>query len=206
MAVITISRQFGAGGRTLGALIAEKLGYSLIDEVVVEKIAAEAKVSPNWVKSVENQVSGWLSRFVTGMISVSKSGYLESATMKRETGYIDGDIYVEMLHKVIPKIADEDNVVIIGRGGQYILADREDAFHFLLIADLEKRIQFMMENYELSRKEAKSVVEKKSKIRLNLYRYFGQEDYDNPNLYHLVMNMNRVDLDIAGDIVCRFVS
>lgn len=205
MSVITIARQFGAGGKTLGTKVAEKLGYTLIDEQIVEMVALEAGVSPEWVDSIAQEAGseGIVNRLLRRMGPFRK-GYVESAIEERP-GYINGDLYISLLHKIIPILAEQDNVVIIGRGGQYILSDHPDAFHFLMIANIETRIKFMMEQYNLDRKKAQLVIDKQSKRRINLYRNFGRTDYDQPEHYHLVLNMNLIRLDDAVRMVCRFV-
>ncbi len=206
MTVITIARQFGAGGKTLGLLVAEKLGYAVIDEQIVEMVAQEADVSPEWVDAIVKQTGseGFITRLVRRFGPFSK-GYVETA-MEERPGYMDGDLYISLLHKIIPSIADQDNVVIIGRGGQYILADRPDSFHFLMIANIENRIKFMIEHYDINRKEAQFVIEKKSRERINLYRNFGRTDYENPELYHMVFNMNFLKMKNAVQTVCQFVT
>ncbi|MEJ2058128.1 MAG: cytidylate kinase-like family protein, partial [Desulfofustis sp.] len=133
-----------------------------------------------------------------------RKGYVNVA-MESSPGYMDGNLYISLLHKLIPRIADQDNVVIIGRGGQYILADRPDTFHFLMIASLTHRIEFIMEHYNLDNKQARIVVEKHAKRRLNLYRYFARIDYEKPELYHLVLNMNWLSLQEAVALVCQLV-
>ena len=197
MSVITIARQFGAGGKTLGAKVAEKLGYTLIDEQIVEMVAQEADVSPEWVDDIAQKTGseGGLKRLLRRFGPFSK-GYVETA-MEDRPGYIDGNLYISILHKIIPIIAMQDNVVIIGRGGQYILADRPDTFHFLMIANIENRIKFMMEHYNIDRKKAQIVVDQKNKQRINLYRNFGRTDYEHPELYHMVFNMNFLQLEDA---------
>ncbi len=202
MSVITIARQFGAGGRTLGSLVADQLGYTLVDEEIVELIAREANVAPDWVDSIAREMGS--EKFLTRMIyrfGPFRKGYVD-VSKEMNTGYIDGSIYISLLYKIIPQIADQDNVVIIGRGGQYILADHQNAYHFLMVADMEHRIQFVMDHYHLDRKQAQVVVDKQTKRRLNLYRYFHRTDYDHPSLYHLAFNMNRVTIDEAVRTVC----
>ena len=205
MSVITIARQFGAGGKTLGSIVAENLGYTLIDEAIVELLAQEANVSSEWVDTVERQTGseGVFSR-ILGRLGPYRKGYVKVAT-ESSPGYMDGNLYIALLHKLIPRIADQDNVVIIGRGGQYILADRPDTFHLLLIASLLHRIEFIMEHYNLDEKQAQIVVEKHTKRRLNLYRYFARLDYEKPELYHLVLNMNWLSLEEAVALVCQLV-
>ncbi len=74
-----------------------------------------------------------------------------------------------------------------------------------MIAHVEKRIKFMMEHYNINRKQAQIVVEKQNKRRLTLYRYFARTDYDQPEHYHMVLNMNLLKLDDAVQAVCQLV-
>lgn len=205
MAVITISRQFGSGGKTLGTLVAKKLGYVLIDEEILGMIAEEADVSVDWVDEIEREAGseGFLTRLVH-KFGPFRKGYVGIA-MESKPGYLDNDLYLALLHKIIPAIAASDNVVIIGRGGQYILSDNKNAYHFFLIANMAHRISFMMENYSLSDKEAQKVIKNQDTRRLNIYRYFGKTDYDYPHLYNLVFNMNRISMEKAVHTVCQLV-
>ena len=120
-------------------------------------------------------------------------------------GYIDEEIYVDLLHKIIQKIAAEGNAVILGRGSQYILKNSDDVYHVLLVADREFRIQFIEEKYELFTKHAIQTINSEDKRRMSLYRKFGQEDYDHWGHYNLILNMRRADLDKAALLVCKLV-
>lgn len=202
MAVITISRQFGAGGITLGKMVAEKLGYTFVDNEIIQMVATDAKVSTTWVESLEKEAGGTLQRLITNLVSKS----LVERILSGERGYLDEEIYVDTLRKIITKLAEADNVVIIGRGGQYILKDDPKTIHLLLIGDLEHRVQFMENHYDLTNKQATQAVTLDDRRRVNLYRKFGKEDYDNPDLYHLVLNMSRVELNKARDLVVKLVS
>jgi cytidylate kinase len=202
MAVITISRQFGAGGKTLGKRVAETLGYTFADEDIIQMIAEKAKVSPGWVESVEKEAGGRLSRIVNRMVSKP----LVDKVLKDERGYIDEQIYIDYLVILINQMAEEDNVVFLDRGSQYILNDLPEAYHILMINTLENRIQFMMDHYDMSAKRAAQVVKNEERRRINLYRKIGKQDYDQPELYHLVINMARIDLDGAADLIIRMVS
>ena len=84
-------------------------------------------------------------------------------------GYLDEVIYVELLNKIITSFAKEGNVVILGRGGQYILKDLEDTYHILMVADKADRIKFIEKQYNLSRIRATFVVNRQEKRRFNLY-------------------------------------
>jgi cytidylate kinase len=201
MAVITISRQFGAGGKTLGQMIAKQLGYTFADAEIVQRIAREANVSPHWVETVEKEAGGKLSRIVTKMVSKP----LVERILKDERGYLDEEIYLDYLVLIIAQIADEGNAVILGRGSQYILNDHPEAYHILLINEFESRVKFMEQHYDLSHTKAVQAVKYEDKRRVSLYRKLGKEDYESPSLYHLVLNMSRVSLDQALMLVCSLV-
>ena len=201
MAVITISRQFGAGGKTIGQKVSEALGYTFIDEDIIQIIAEKAKVSPGWVESVEKEAGGRLSRIVTKMVSRP----LIDKVLKDEYGYIDEQIYIDYLVVIIAQMAEEGNVVFLDRGSQYILNDFPDAFHVLLINTFENRVKFMMNRYDLNQSRATQIVKSEEKRRTNLYRKIGKQDYDQPELYHLVINMARVDLNDAARMILELV-
>ena len=201
MAVITISRQFGAGGITLGKMIAEKLGYSFADTEIIKMVAEMANVSTNFVETVEKEAGGKFSKLINRLVSKP----LLERVLKDERGYIDEEIYLDYLVLIIAQMADEGNVVILGRGSQYILNDHPDAYHFLLINEFENRVHFMQERYQLSQARAAQVVRSEDKRRLNLYRKLHKTDYDKPSLYHMVLNMNKISLEKAMEMICHLV-
>jgi cytidylate kinase len=97
-------------------------------------------------------------------------------------------------------------VVLLGRGSQYILNDHPDAYHVLLIDELQHRIKFIVDHYDVSEKQAARVVNNEEKRRFSLYSRLGKKDYDNPALYHLVLNMNRFTLEQACKMICDLVN
>ncbi len=201
MAVVTISRQFGAGGITLGKSIAQELGYVFADSDIIQRVAEEANVSTNWVEAFEKEAGSRLSRFISSMVSQK---WLDRV-LADEKGYLDEKIYLDYLVLIIAQFADEDNVVILGRGSQYILNDHPDAFHVLLVDEFDNRVRFMMDHYNFSSKKAAKVVTSEDRRRANLYSKLGKTDYDSHSLYHLVINMGKVDIDAAKDLVCNMV-
>ncbi len=202
MAVITVSRQFGAGGITVGEIVAQKLGYRFYDNEIIQMLAKEAKVSTHWVEDLEKEAGGALQKFISQVVSKS----MVERILDDKRGYIDEEIYVDLLHLIIKKIADDGNAVIIGRGGQYILAGQPDVYHILLVADKLDRIKFIEEKYGLRPKQAVQTVNFDDKRRVNLYRKFGREDYEHPIHYQLVINTSKISRKKAADLVCKLVS
>ena len=202
MAIITISRQFGAGGKTLGKKVAELLDYTFADDTIIQKIAELAKVSPGWVESVEKEAGGRLSRIISKMVSKP----LVERILKDERGYIDEQIYLDYLVVLVSQISEEGNVIFLGRGSQYILNDLPDACHVLLVNSFDNRVRFIVENYDLPESRAVQLVKAEDKRRANLYRKLGKQDYDEPELYHLVINTARVGLPAAAQMIVRMVT
>ncbi|WP_419656501.1 hypothetical protein Dvar_55940 [Desulfosarcina variabilis str. Montpellier] len=198
MAVITISRQFGAGGITLGKMVADELGYTFADNDIVQRVAKEANVSTNWVESFEKEAGSKLSRFISSMVSKR----WVDRVLGDERGYLDEQIYLDYLVLIIAQLADEGNVVILGRGSQYILNDHPDAVHVLLMNQLENRIKFMMDRYGMDHKKAERTVKNEDRRRTSLYKRLGKTDYEDPRLYNLVLNMSQMTLETARDMVC----
>ncbi len=197
MAVITVSRQFGAGGRTFGKMVSKELGYRFLDDVIIYEISKEAKVSKNWVKHLERDAGSKLSKFMSGLVA---RDYIKRVI--GEKGFIDEEIYVQLLNEVITKFAQEGDVVLLGRAGQYILKDYEDSYHIFLMADMPHRIQFMHQYYNMTDAEAEQAVIIGEKKRANFFKKFGKDDYDLPHLYDLVLNMSKLTMDEAIKLIC----
>jgi cytidylate kinase len=202
MAVITISRQFGAGGITIGRRVADLLGYSFVDEEMIHMIAEAANVSAGWVESVEKEAGGRLSRIVNKLVSKP----LIDRVIKDERGYIDEEIYIDYLVILISQMAEDGDIIFLDRGSQYILNDLPGAFHFLLINTFQNRVRFVMERYGLTEQRAANMIRTEDKRRTSLYRKVGKQDYDQPELYHMVINMARLSIDDASRLILKLVN
>lgn len=198
MAVITISRQFGAGGITLGQRLAKRLGYDFIYEEIIEKVAEKAAVSKDWVNALVKDGGGSLSNFMAGFVPSKLIDHI----FDTQRHYMDEKAYIKLLYQIVPQIAQRDNLVIVGRGGQFILKDYPDTHHVLLIADLAYRVDFMKRRYQLSEEAARKAVTQEDLRRRKLLRLFHAVDYNRPEHYDLVLNMGKIDMDLAEALVC----
>jgi cytidylate kinase len=204
MPVITISRQFGAGGKTLGRRLADTLGYYYADEDIIDRAVVEVSVAPEGKKILETEPSDKVKIFISKLNPFGTS--LMELPLSNKERYIDGFNYVELLNLIIPKIAKDGNAVIVGRGGQYILHDFDDTYHLLLIADEEDRIKFVENYYRVSREKTIKILKRMAKRRVNLYSYFGKKDYDNPKLYGLILNMSKFSIDKAVELISMLIN
>jgi cytidylate kinase len=201
MAVLSISRQFGAGGWTLGKSISAQLGYKFVSSQIINEMAKEANVSPEWIKGVEKIAGDWLIRFVNKFVN---SDFIEKHVGEAKTDF-DEKKYVTFLQEIVNRIADEDNVVILGRGSQYILQRRENVVHLLLVADLDDRIKFLEKSWKMNRKDAEKEILIREKRRDSFMKYFELGPPNTPGLYHLVINTSKIDFDEAKKIVISLV-
>ncbi len=197
MTVLSISRQFGAGGWTLASSVANRLGYRFVSSEVINRIAKESNVSVEWIKGVEKDAGDWLMRYISKMVPTS--------FMTRHLGDTKSDFdenrYISFLQCIVIKIADEDNIVILGRGSQYILQDYSNAFHILVVADLEDRIKFLEEIWKISRKEAEKAIRIREKRRDVFLKYFEKGHPNSLGLYHLIINTSKMSLKQAEDLI-----
>jgi len=201
MAIITISRQFGAGGKTLGDRLAKRLGYRYVDEGMIQEVAAKAKVSPEGVAGFEGHAGGRLTRLLDKVVSRDFIDRL----LAGQKGYLDERRYVALVREIIEQLYEEGQVIIIGRGGQFILAEKDKARHVLLVSDKESRARFLVETYQLSRTKAEEVIERADQRRRSFLGLFGR-DPDDPSLYHMTVNTGRVSLDRAEELIINLIS
>ncbi len=203
MATITISRQFGAGGRTLGGKLAKKLGYYYADDVMVKEVAQRMNVSPKEVRGFEKEGATNLMKILDKFLS----GDYISRIISDKYGYVYEDKYVDSVKSIVKGLHQEGNVVIIGRGSQYILKGEEDAFHILLVRDMDDRIGFIAEKYKMKEEEAKKTINRADKNRENFLGFFSENgSHDDPLIYDLALNMNRVSMDKAVELVTDLIS
>jgi len=202
MAVITIARQLGAGGKTIGEKVAKALGYSFFDNEIIQMVAEKANVSDEVVRTLEKDTSGKFFKFFAGLVPRTFADRVTEA----EPDVLTEPIYVDLLHKIITQIAETGNVVILGRGSQYVLKDQEDAFHVLLTANNNLRMKFLGKKYNLRPDEAAKAIKVEDSRREKLYKSFGRDDYDSYYNYHLTFNMVKTDIDMAVRQICAMVS
>ncbi len=202
MSVLCISRQFGAGGKTLGKRLAKRLGWTFVYQDVLNEVAKEAKVSTEWVEAVDKEAGDWLMRFVNSLVATD---FIERHLGDNLHDF-DENRYRQFLGKVINSVADRGDAVILGRGAQFILANRTDAFRVLLVASHDDRIKFMMDNYNLSKDKAEHLVEKEVRRRTRFVESMGVDKPDDPCHYHLVVNTSLLDLDQAEGLILDMVS
>lgn len=193
--VITISREYGSGGTSLARRIAERLGWQVIDDPLVDEIARRANVRSDVAHRYDECVNPWFQRLIQ---SLWRGGFEGSASRVENVAF-DADEMARLWIQLIRETAEVGKAVIVGRGGQCVLRDRADAFHVSLHAPLEWRIENLRRM--LNREEGLSELAEEIDRRRAAYirRYFG-DNWQDSRLYHLVINTS-IGIDRSAEAV-----
>jgi cytidylate kinase len=201
MTVITISRQFGAGGTTLGGSLAKRLGYRYVDDELIRQVADKAGVSLDQVRTFEKRGTSKLMRLLDWVVSPD---FIDRHTSNRRQ--LDEKRYVDEVKAVILKLYEKGDAVIIGRGGNYTLRGYPNTVHVFLVADMKHRINFLSKKYKLTKRQAETAIKRADMIRSRFLNCFSdQASHDDPNLYTMTLNMNYVSMEKAEDLIVSLI-
>ncbi len=189
MAVITISRQLGSLGSVIAHLVAEDLGYHLLDREIVDLVAARARV-PAAV------AAGGDERAVRGA-----SGVFYSLLVGIQNGRLTPESYVYFATQVIREAAAQQDLVVLGRAGQVALGKSPRAFHVHLVASIDERVARLVEREHVTKLEARRLISESDECRRAYVWAAGQKNWEDPTLYDLVLNTSRLSPAFAAAMV-----
>ncbi len=190
--IITISRQFGSGGRTAGHLVAEKLGIPLYDKELVERIALDSGFVPQFVE--ENGESAPGKTFLA--YAFAPQGV--PGVMK---GLSTADFLWHVQCNVILQLAEKGPCVLVGRNADYILKDRKDCLHAYLYADMDFRADRIVRLYGESEKSPQSRLQEKDKRRSLNYQHYTGRTWGAPENYDICLNTGVIGVERAADMI-----
>ena len=206
--VITISREVGSGGRTIGRKLAEKLGVRFSDKELVDALQAKLNLTASGIEELKGKKKRWLDDFIQMVAPVPTSGMLvdgDSDYISEYNSSLNVNDIFEAEKEILNGIADQGSCVIAGRSGFFVLKDRPNKVDILITASLDNRVARVMSKQNLTREKAMEVIESVDKARNNyVSRYTGQSRYDTRN-YHIVLNMDLITEDKAVDIIMSYL-
>ena len=198
--IITISREFGSGGRTIGRQVAEKLGYKFYDAEIIERVIEKSGLSREIVEKYDEYAT-------------HKSSFLYSIAINSANASADsyhGTSFASQVHiaqiKVINEIAEEGNCVIIGRGADYILRDRADVLNVFVYADMKFKCDRVLSLYGETDKKIEDRIRDKDTKRRVFYRSFAMREWGVYQNYHMMLDSGIIGLDRCADMICDVVS
>ena len=190
--IITISREFGSGGRFIGEEVAKKLGIAYYDKNIISQIAEKSGLSPEYI-----QENAELS---------PKKGLFAYAFAGRDiTGRSVEDMVYQAQRKVILDLARKEPCVIIGRNADYILKDRDDILNVFIHGDMPEKIQRISQLYHVTEQEAVKMMADTDKRRMTNYNFYTDQKWGKASNYTLCLNSSQIGYDRCEAIIIECV-
>lgn len=190
--IITISREFGSGGRFIGEEVAKKLGIAYYDKDIINQIAEESGLSPDYI-----QESAELS---------PKKGILAYALAGRDiTGKSVEDMVYEVQRKVILELAEKEPCVIIGRNADFILKDRDDVLNVFIHGNMPEKMKRICQLYNVSEQDAVKMMIDTDKRRMTNYNFYTDQRWGKASNYTLCLNSSQLGYDKCEEIIMECV-
>lgn len=188
--IITISRQFGSGGRTVGRMLAESLGVPFYDKELVKHVADETGLDTAFIE--EN-----------GEFSPSKSIFsfaMSQGIPCMQNGLSMSDFIFCIQRQVILKLAEQP-CVIVGRGADYILRDRDDCFNVFIHADMQSRAERIVRLYGESEKKPEQRLADKDKKRKIYYKHYTDREWGDAKNYDMCLNSGKIGIEKCVELI-----
>ena len=186
--IITLSREYGSGGRYIGKLVAEKLGIKLYDKEFVAKLAEETGLSSEYIENNEQ-----------------KRGTLETLNNGYYSGLSNSDELFIKESELIKKVASENSCVIVGRCADFILKENKNVFKVFVYSNMENKVKRTTNIYGLDKNKAEKEINRINKLRANHYKYYTEKDWSNPENYDICINSDSLGVEKAADLICEMI-
>jgi cytidylate kinase len=180
--IISIEREYGCGGGAIAAELAHRLGWKLWDQLLTEEIARLANVDCSAVMRCDERMDSSFYRLAK---TFWRGSYERSSTLG--THAFDTDCMVSLMEQIAPRIAQEGNAIVIGRGAPYFLREQPDAFHVFLYAPRAEKLRRLLEQ-GYSHSDAEDLVDSVDRQRVAFVKHYFDADWPTRSLYHVMVN------------------
>lgn len=201
--VVTISRQFGSGGAEIGRIVARESGLQYVDHEIIGEVARRLGVTSESVARQDEQTTGSVRHILeaihsTNPFTMNYASLFSPAQIPAQPGEL---AYFQLTQKVILELATEGNVVIVGRGSQFLLHSSPRTLHIFIFAPLPYRIENVMKHFQLDRIQATQLIERRDYEHDSYLRHYYGTDGHQPALYHLLINTSLFSFELAANLV-----
>ena len=186
--VITVSREYGSGGRYVGRLIADKLGIKFYDKEIITKLAEATGLSEEYIENNEQK------RVASAILN---NGYY--------VGLDNADELFVKESELIKELASKDSCVIIGRCADFILKDEKNVVKVFVYSGMEDKIKRTTQIYGYEEDKAKKEIERIDKLRANHYKHYTDKDWKDFNNYDICINSDLLGVEKSADVICNIV-
>lgn len=196
--VITINRELGSGGRTVGRKLAEKLGVEYFDKAVIKALQERYNLTVEQIEQLKGQKTSWWDEFKRKMT------FSESEYELNQTNIETEDVF-RAETEILRALAKEQSCVIAGRTACYIFRENPNHLSILIQASMPCRMARVAREQNMSKEEARMVIEKVDAMRENYVKeYTGSSRYDSRN-YQLAINMDEITEDDAVELILGYI-
>ena len=204
--VITINRELGSGGRTVGRKLAEKLGVEFYDKAVIKALQEKYQLSVEEIEKLKGQEQGWWADFKRRLgVSADDVKYI-LATPDTGREMLETEDIFRAETEILKAIAKDESCVIAGRSGFYIFREHPNHLSIFIQASMLSRVARVAQEQNMSRSEARMTIEKIDKMRENYIQdQTGLSRYDTRN-YQLVLSMDELTEDAAVDVILEYIN
>lgn len=196
--IITINRELGSGGRTIGRKLAEKLGVEYFDKAVINALQERYNLSVEQIEHLKGQETGWWEEFKRKMTFSGSEYELNQTNIETE------DVF-RAETQILKALAKDQSCVIAGRTAFYMFREHPNHLSILIQASMLNRMERVAREQNMTKEQARLVIDKVDKMRENYVKEFtGTSRYDARN-YHLVINMDDISEDAAVELILTYI-
>ncbi len=195
--IITIGRQLGSGGRTIGEKLASKMNFSFYDKELIGLASKESGLGKEFFEQVDEKTS---HRFFGGAFGIHNV-YSEDTFINN---YLNSETLFNIQSDVIRNIANEHSAVIVGRCADYVLKDHKYCLNIFINASFDDRIKRVMGYEHISEQKALELIEKTDKKRAAYYNYFSNKTWGAAESYHLCIDSSVLGIDETVNFIEKF--
>ena len=186
--IITVSREYGSGGRYVGRLIADKLGIKFYDKDLIIRLAEETGLTEEYIEENEER---------RDPLSILNNGFYEGLT--------NSDHLFLKESELIRKLANEDSCVIIGRCADFILKDKKNVLKVFISGSMNDKIKRVTKFYGIDKKDAQKEINRINKLRANHYKHYTGNEWLEASNYDICINSDLYGVEKTADIICELV-
>ena len=203
--VITINRELGSGGRTVGRKLAEKLGVEYYDKALIQALQEKYQLTAEQIEQLKGREQGWWADLKRTLTGPTNEDTFFVTKMGSEQEILETEEVFRTETEILKTIAKAESCVIAGRSGFYVFRDHPNHLSILIQASMLSRVARVAQKQNMSREEARMTIEKIDRMRENyLNKYARTSRYDTRN-YDLVLNMDEIKEDDAVNIILNYI-
>jgi cytidylate kinase len=201
MPIVTISRQYGAGGSSVAALVAAELGAEVVDKRLIEEVASRLSMQTSDVEAEVERPRTLLDRLVRSFSTLEPGLGIGWTPPYPDPLFDPRKEILDLTEQVIREVAGSGNVVVVGRGAGFVLRDRPASFRAFLRAPEDVRVRRLMERLALTEPETRRKMHETDSNRAAYIRQLYGRDWCDPDEYDLVINTGRVSYAVAAEMI-----